>query len=44
MRHTAVTAPLIQTEKDLQNFLFFFQTVLQQHTALQAIKQANEGP
>lgn len=37
------TATLIQTEKEIQNFLFFFQTVLQQHTALQAIKQANQG-
>jgi hypothetical protein len=35
--------PFIQTEADIQAFVKFFQSVLQQYTALQAIKHANQG-
>lgn len=36
--------PFIKSEADIQAFVKFFQAVLQQYSALQAIKLANRGP
>ena len=36
-------APFIKTEADIQAFIALFQTVLQQYTALQAVKPPTDG-